>query len=400
MKLKKWLALLLVLGVVISSSVVGYAGSGWEFEYNGDVLPTELGWVRNANGAYTEEVVDGVLHLNDYGNSSYVAYLNHPSMSLPASNEVVIETRVKVDSGDYGQVNFADDQGNYIAVTIYQNKITVWDKSQTFTGSQAIDLSDYAIIRVIKHGTDSWEVFVDGQQVLSGTTFGNDTPNLFYWGNNGTAPNADMYWDYLNISNDGIPSVSSNLVLDIEAQTYDLNAGETVEVDVKLSNATDIYAEDFTVQYDPAAFELVSEVVSDATAYQIFHSDKATAGQARYIVASNGASYGITGDTGLLKLTFKAKNFDGQSEIKVLSGLVADKQGVELTPDCLGKMFTITGGVTDVNGDENFTLGDLSIASYLLASDSSTWGTYTPDVDINGAVETADLSLIVSEILN
>lgn len=186
--------------------------------------------------------------------------------------------------------------------------------------------------------------------------------------------------------------------LDVQAATYELNAGDTVNVDVVLSNITDIYAEDFTVSYDPTAFELVSETVSSA-AYNIFHTDKNTSGQARYIVASNGGNNGINAESGLVTLSFKAKNFDGASDIAVTSGLVADSQGNEFTTTNLAKTFTITPALTDVNGDEIFSLGDLAIASNLFATASSVWGTYTPDVDADGQVGTTDLHMIVAEIL-
>ncbi len=188
------------------------------------------------------------------------------------------------------------------------------------------------------------------------------------------------------------------LTFDLDATAYELNAGDTIDVDIVLSNATDIYAEDFTVQYDTNAFELMSSALLDDTAHRIYHTEE-TAGEARYIVASNGAIYGITGNSKILKLTFQAKNYDGESEIKVLSGLVADLNGNEFVPECLGKIFTLTGQMPDVNGTDTFTLGDLAIASHLISSTSENWGTFTPDVNTSGTVDFTDLSEIVAMII-
>jgi len=192
--------------------------------------------------------------------------------------------------------------------------------------------------------------------------------------------------------------LSPQVTLDIEAASYELTAGDTIDVNVVIQNASDILAEDISVQYDSSAFELLNSEVVDMSSDTIFYKNEIS-GSARYIVSSNGAINAINTDKSILVLTFKVKNYDGTSEISVLSGLVADSIGTEYIAECGGKTFTLTGVALDVNGDEVFTLGDLAIASNLLGTESNSWGAYTPDFDMNGLVETLDLSEIVAMII-
>lgn len=192
--------------------------------------------------------------------------------------------------------------------------------------------------------------------------------------------------------------ISDEMILDIEADTYELKAGDTVDVNVLIKNVEDIFAEDFEVAYNTEAFELISSQVTNTDQDKIYYKSE-DAGLARYIVASQGAINAINEDKALLTLTFKVKNYDGQADISVSKGLIADSQGNEYQVKCLGKTFTITGRILDVNGDEVFTLGDLAIASSLIGTQDIEWGNFTPDFDLNGSVEDIDLSEIVAMIL-
>ncbi len=186
--------------------------------------------------------------------------------------------------------------------------------------------------------------------------------------------------------------------LDIQADKYTMFSGEEFTADVVIRNAQGIYAEDITVNYDPAFFEYIGAAPVDASALQIYHSNTSNPGTLRYIVASKGEQFGLNGDSQILRLTFKVTAARGESTITTLNGLIADGDGNEYEPLCLGKTFIITS--SDVNGDEQYTLGDLAIAGrYFNTSDSSLWGTYKPDVDVNGTVENTDLDKIVSSIL-
>ncbi len=185
--------------------------------------------------------------------------------------------------------------------------------------------------------------------------------------------------------------------LDIEAEKYEINANTTFEVDVVIRNAEGIYAQDIVVQYDEDLLEFIGAKVSNSEAMTIYYSNTEEVGKLRYIVASNGAEYGVDGEAQILKLAFKSKSVFGEGDIKVIGGLIADGYGGEFIPEFMGKTFKVLG--TDVNGDGKFTLADLGIAARLLKTKEAAWEKYTPDLDGNGLVEEIDLHEIVSAIL-
>lgn len=185
--------------------------------------------------------------------------------------------------------------------------------------------------------------------------------------------------------------------LDVSSSFYEYMLGSEFSIDVDIRNAQNIYAEDFTISYDSDKFEYIGAIPVDTEAMSIYFEDTSTIGHIRYIVASNGEQYPIIGDSSIIRLTFRPRTI-GSGEIKILTGLLADGEGVESVPDCYGKTIDIYS--PDVNNDGFFTLGDLAIASRLLNSLSDTWGSYTPDVDLSGVVDSIDLENIVSSILN
>ncbi len=119
----------------------------------------------------------------------------------------------------------------------------------------------------------------------------------------------------------------------------------------------------------------------------------------RLIVASNGSDYALTGNQQIVRLSFKTKAAMGAGSINVSTGLVADGDGEEYAPECFGKTFTIIS-VNDVNHDGEITLGDLAISARLQNTTNDLWNPYTPDVNLSGNVDTLDLQMLVSAILN
>lgn len=194
--------------------------------------------------------------------------------------------------------------------------------------------------------------------------------------------------------------IPNNSILDIEADSYTINGGSQFDTFVIIDNISDIYAEDFTVNYDNTLFEFISGTVVGIDELEIYHNN-ITNNDLRYIVASKGVDNGLNNKKQIVKLTFKAKNIDGIGDIIIKSGLIANGQGIETIPTLSGKKFTvIKQNLGDVNLDGKYTLGDLAIASRLLATTSTSWENFKPDTDSNGTVENIDLKNIVSSILN
>ncbi|WDV46140.1 cohesin domain-containing protein [Clostridiaceae bacterium M8S5] len=191
---------------------------------------------------------------------------------------------------------------------------------------------------------------------------------------------------------------TNNLKLDIEADNYTIKGGTEFDTYVIIDGATNIFAEDFTVNYDDTLFEFVDSAVVEEDEQEI-HYKEANNNDIRYIVASKGSDYALNNKKKIIKLTFRAKNVNGSAIIKVKEGLVANGQGVETTPTLLGKTFTIEKqSLGDVNLDGKYSLGDLAIASRLLATEEASWESFKPDTDLNGAVDKTDLNNIVEQI--
>ncbi len=185
---------------------------------------------------------------------------------------------------------------------------------------------------------------------------------------------------------------------DVESSNYVIKSGSSFEVYVSLNNVENIYAEDIMLKYDTTFFTFVGSELVDPVGYGIYNSPTVENGSGRFVVASRGESYGITGSSRLLKLIFKANNVEGTGEIGVSSGRMADGNGNEKDGTCGSKFFTVEKS-GDVNNTGTFTLGDLAIAGRLFGGESTTWLPYTPDIDENGLVDDIDLAKIVEEIL-
>lgn len=200
-------------------------------------------------------------------------------------------------------------------------------------------------------------------------------------------------------SNEATITYNNTLSLNVESLVTTVQGLEQFTVDVKLKNASNIYAEDLTVFYDTTKFEFVSSAVGSA-GLAFYHKGEATAGQHRYIIASQGRDYGINTNTAILKLTFKAKNLAGTGTIGISSGLVADSSGNEYTPALFGTNITVELNDADVNNDGKFSLGDLSIAAFDYLQLAGSVSDPDSDVDNDTSVNDIDLNLIVDAILS
>lgn len=191
-----------------------------------------------------------------------------------------------------------------------------------------------------------------------------------------------------------------NPTLDITSEKPKVNGGDEFVTYVALHNVTNIYAEDIRVNYDSKLFDFVkADVAKDG--YEIFNQSVTTSGAIRFIVANKGENNGITGESQVLKLTFKAKNVSGKGKIEPSYGLVANGiDGTETQVTCVGTEVEVVGFNSDVNKDGRSSLADLAIDARHFSMDKSKWDSkYNVDVVTNDKVDEDDLKAVVQAML-
>ncbi len=191
---------------------------------------------------------------------------------------------------------------------------------------------------------------------------------------------------------------SSNPVIDVTSQDL-VKVGDEFTADIVLNNVTNICAEDVKITYDTALFDYVG--TQDITGLKLYSSTQHTPGALRFIVASLGKDNAVNGQKAILKLVFKAKAI-GQGKIDVIKGRIADNGTLEMDvadENCGEKLITVQG--KDVNRTGDFTLLDLAIDAWYYGDTAANTDTtkYDADVVVNGNIDDADLSVIVTEML-
>lgn len=194
-------------------------------------------------------------------------------------------------------------------------------------------------------------------------------------------------------------AIDENPKLNIEASEEKVKVGQTFTVDVILQNVTDIYAEDFKINYDNSLFEYIG--YEEVTEYKVYNTPQDNNGDLRFIVASLGEENAINGDKTILKLKFKAKAV-GTGKVDALKARIADiEKEYDIEDDNCLEDTIIVEGVGDVNRTGEYTLLDLSIDAYyygMNASDTDI-SKYDADQDLNGIIDDVDLTAIVSNML-
>ncbi|WP_432662466.1 LamG-like jellyroll fold domain-containing protein [Wukongibacter baidiensis] len=301
----------------------------------------------------------------------------------------------------YGDLIFITNNGN---VAWQNNKNLLGDANFYVEGNKNVCDGEWHDVLLTWNGTtdsDTVKIYVDDMFTPDGTgtadvsetnkgdfnlTIGQSIFPHF----KGELDEIEIYSEYY------VPQVST---IDVEAANYDIPRETEFEVFIVIKEANNIYAEDLNVSFDLNLFDLVSTQPVDPNALKIYHQDFSTPGKVRYMIASKGEGNGLNADVQILKLTFRTRDRDGLGAISVLSGTIADGDGNEMEPTCVGKMFRVRN-LGDVNKDGESTIGDLAIAGRLFETSSENWGAFEPDIDLNGSVEDNDLAIIVQKILD
>jgi hypothetical protein len=226
-----------------------------------------------------------------------------------------------------------------------------------------------------------------------------------------SAKAGNTYYYVVKASNESGTSPASNTAsvtleaprssLDVIIAPESTTVGETFTADIALKNVQDIYAEDFSLSYDPTLVEYVG--YEAVTGYKVYNETKDTPGALRFIIASQGKSYVINSDTTIVKLKFKAIAA-GSAKIDALKARVADttKEYDLETANVLEDTILIEKPrFLDVDRSGQYTLLDLSLDAFYfgLSADDTNKDLYDADQTEDNKVGDDDLTYIVDQIL-
>ncbi|WP_314587817.1 discoidin domain-containing protein [Paenibacillus terrigena] len=190
-----------------------------------------------------------------------------------------------------------------------------------------------------------------------------------------------------------------------------VTAGKAFNVQVGLSSVTQgVYAQDLSVDFDPATFEFLS-ASSLISGVSIIDKKTTPDGKLRFIVASVGPGNAVTGTKNVLELKFKAKEVaeaSVNSVISITKAMISDAAGAEMTIGNASSTVQVVKeqppiATGDLNGDGKVTIGDLAIAAanYGATKDSPNWSKLRmADFDKNGVIDINDLAAIARKIIS
>ncbi|GLI04761.1 hypothetical protein YDYSG_07910 [Paenibacillus tyrfis] len=185
-----------------------------------------------------------------------------------------------------------------------------------------------------------------------------------------------------------------------------IQTGENLDLTVYTGTA-DTYVFDLKLQYDPAKFELTNAVLDEnfGKANDNAYLDKNEAeGKIALVGSRIKQSAGVPAGSGILKLSFKAKEQTGTAAFSLKQGgnlsTSADKLFV-LKEDVVKKV-TVNKNTSnaDVNGDGKVASDDLLLVIRTLGTAVGQPG-YNPAADVNkdGVVDQNDVSFVTQKLL-
>ncbi|MFD1991480.1 cohesin domain-containing protein [Paenibacillus nicotianae] len=281
-------------------------------------------------------------------------------------------------------------------------KATAGNAKVDLTWSTATNATSYNVKRATTTGGPYTNVAtnVTGNTYYTDTTPVNGTPYFYVvTGVNGTTEGA--------VSNEvtatPIAAVKPNeqATLDVTIDKEKVKVGEGFIADLSLKKATNIYAEDFVVNYDATLMEYLG--ATEVPGYKVYNETNDKKGTLRFIVASQGKNYGISADTVFLKLKFKAIAV-GTGKVDSLSGRIADTDNeYDIAPaNALEDTILIEKpAFLDVNRSGSYTLLDLSIDAFYFGQNAADTDKTLHDADQteDDQVGDDDLVYIVGQML-
>jgi len=183
-----------------------------------------------------------------------------------------------------------------------------------------------------------------------------------------------------------------------------VQAGQAFTLEYGLKQVVgQIYAQDLTISYDPETVEFIgAESVSEGVSIV---GQSESSGRVRILAASHGEEHAIDKDGEWLALRWSAKLLPHvvSAKISVSEAIVSNGDGVEMQASGTTHTFQIVPPIQDgdLNGDHQYTIGDLAIAavSYGKTVSDPDWSKHArADVNGDGKVDIEDLAIIARAI--
>lgn len=190
---------------------------------------------------------------------------------------------------------------------------------------------------------------------------------------------------------------SGNASVETDKELAVIENGDTVTCTVKLDGIGELNSFDAKVSYDSSVFEIAE--IKPLVDNVVVASDKSTEGMARMIIAT---SQPISGSADIMQVVLKVKEGAAAGNttvvLKSVNTAITNDDGTfegELAITDSEKTVEIVSylSASDINGDGNVTLSDLSMAVKNYQSDDAQC-----DVDRNGVVDASDLIIITGFI--
>ncbi|RED86221.1 cohesin domain-containing protein [Cohnella phaseoli] len=201
-------------------------------------------------------------------------------------------------------------------------------------------------------------------------------------------------------SNEASATPTASPILNVVIENEKIKVGEQFTSDIVLENVSNIYAEDFKIDYDSNLLNFIG--FEEVPGYKIYNQPTDENGKLRFIIASHGEQYGITGDKVFLKLKFSGKA-KGTAKVDALECRIADTESeYDLNEDSCLEDSIVIEGIKDVNRTGEYTLVDLAIDGFYFGKTVAQTDLSKHDADQveDGIVDDNDLVFIVNEILN
>lgn len=315
---------------------------------------------------------------------------------LPQSQSFNVENIVNNSSVLLNYVRITDNVSNaplaptnVTAVAKDNSALLSWDNSDTAT-SYTVSRSVYQNGPFEEIAKNIKELTYSDASVTAGNTY---------------------YYNVKALSESGV-SVASNTVsvmfeapripvLDVVIAPEKVTIGDTFTADIALKNIQNIYAEDFTINYDPKLVEYVG--FDEVAGYKVYNENKDAIGNLRFIIASKGKEFAINTDTVIVKLKFKAIAA-GSVKVDAIKARIADTDkefDLEVQNVLEDTVLIEKPRFLDVDRSGQYTLLDLSLDAYYfgMASTETNRDIHDADQTEDSQINDDDLIYIVNQII-